>query len=399
MANNKLSYSRRQELLLTGFAVFFWLATAISAYQTVWLQEEGFSSAQLGVINAVASGVGILVITLAGIISDRVGSLVKTLIVCLIIGFGAYSLIPFLPCHEMSFVVFVLVLSTMSLFRNPMTSLAENLLVRNCNELSLNYGRIRSSASLAYCLGGLAATGIIAWIGTGGTFWLGGLLGIPAILFAFFIRDPDGIAEHSKADFRRDTAALMQSRPYLVLIFSVFVYDMGHVCRLNFLPYYMQGIGLDPGKYGILLAYTAILEIPSLMVLNRVRKRFDYRQLLIAAVALQLAEVVLMGTVCSTLPGLILITTLYGLGNGLYLAAVLNYIYVLAPTSLRASAQTFYQAFASVAYIIGNLIGGVAFDQMGAKPFYLSLGILYILSAALLVCNKSQKRPYTADQP
>lgn len=399
MAKNKLSYSSRQELLLTGFAVFFWLATAISAYQTVWLQEEGFSSAQLGVINAVASGVGILVITLAGIISDRVGSLVKTLVVCLIIGFGAYSLIPFLPCHEMSFVVFVLVLSAMSLFRNPMTSLAENLLVRNCNELSLNYGRIRSSASLAYCLGGLAATGIIAWVGTGGTFWLGGLLGIPAILFAFFIRDPDGIREHSKANFRRDTAALMQSRPYLVLIFSVFIYDMGHVCRLNFLPYYMQGIGVDPGKYGILLAYTAILEIPSLMVLSRVRKRFDYRQLLIVAVMLQLAEVVLMGTICSSLPGLILITTLYGLGNGLYLAAVLNYIYVLAPTSLRASAQAFYQAFASVAYIIGNLIGGVAFDQMGAKPFYLSLSILYILSVVLLACNKSQKRPYAADQP
>lgn len=394
-----MTYSRRQELLLIGFAVFFWFATAISAYLTVWLQEEGFSSSQLGVINAVASGVGILVITLTGVISDRIGSLVKTLILCLIIGFGAYSLIPFLPCHAMAFTVFVLVLSAMSLFRNPMTSLAENLLVRNCNELSLNYGRIRSSASLAYCLGGLAATGVIAWIGTGGTFWLGGLLGIPAIVFAFFIRDPDGIQDHAEANFRRDTAALVQSRPYLILIFSVFVYQMGHVCRLNFLPYYMQGIGVDPGKYGVLLAYSAILEIPSLMVLSLARKRFDYRQLLIIAVALQLAEVALMGTVCSSLPVLLLITTLYGLGNGLYLAAVLNYVYVLAPTSLRASAQAFYQAFASIACIIGNLIGGVAFERMGAKPFYLSLGILYILSAALLVCNKSQKRPLTAETP
>lgn len=394
-----MTYSRRQEPLLIGFAVFFWFATAISAYLTVWLQEEGFSSSQLGVINAVASGVGILVITLTGVISDRIGSLVKTLILCLIIGFGAYSLIPFLPCHAMAFTVFVLVLSAMSLFRNPMTSLAENLLVRNCNELSLNYGRIRSSASLAYCLGGLAATGVIAWIGTGGTFWLGGLLGIPAIVFAFFIRDPDGIQDHAEANFRRDTAALVQSRPYLILIFSVFVYQMGHVCRLNFLPYYMQGIGVDPGKYGVLLAYSAILEIPSLMVLSLARKRFDYRQLLIIAVALQLAEVALMGTVCSSLPVLLLITTLYGLGNGLYLAAVLNYVYVLAPTSLRASAQAFYQAFASIACIIGNLIGGVAFERMGAKPFYLSLGILYILSAALLVCNKSQKRPLTAETP
>ncbi len=399
MAGNKITYSRRQELLLIGFAVFFWFATAISAYLTVWLQEEGFSSSQLGVINAVASGVGILVITLTGVISDRIGSLVKTLILCLIIGFGAYSLIPFLPCHAMAFTVFVLVLSAMSLFRNPMTSLAENLLVRNCNELSLNYGRIRSSASLAYCLGGLAATGVIAWIGTGGTFWLGGLLGIPAIVFAFFIRDPDGIQDHTEANFRRDTMALIQSRPYLILIFSVFVYQMGHVCRLNFLPYYMQGIGLDPGKYGVLLAYSAILEIPSLMVLSLARKRFDYRQLLIIAVVLQLTEVVLMGTVCSSLPALLLITTLYGLGNGLYLAAVLNYVYVLAPMSLRASAQAFYQAFASIACIIGNLIGGVAFEQMGAKSFYLSLGILYILSATLLVCNKSQERPLTAETP
>ena len=394
-----VSYSRKQELLLIGFALFFWFATAIGAYQTVWLQEEGFSSAQLGIINAVASGIGILVITLTGFVSDRIGSLVKTLILCLILGFGAFALIPLLPARQMTFPLFVLLLSAMTLFRNPMTSLAENLLVRNCNEIPLNYGRIRSGASLAYCVGGLAATALIARMGTGSTFWVSGLLGIPAILFACFIRDPDGVRKEKNADLRQDAGVLLRSRMYLVLVAATFCYQVGHTCRFNFLPYYMRGIGLDPGRYGVLFAYSAVLEIPSLLVLKAARKRFSLHQLLVFSIVLQLLEVALLGSVCSTLPGLILITTLYGLGNGLHVAVVLNYVYTLSPVSLRASSQALYQAAGSIAAILGNLIGGVAFDLIGAKPFYLTIALLYILSTGLLLINRPEKQSKTADLP
>lgn len=395
----KDSYSRRQELLLLGFAVFFWFSTAVGGYQTVWLQEEGITSAQLGVINAVSSGIGILVITLTGFVSDRVGSLVKTMLLCLVLGFGSYALIPLLPSEQLAFPVFVLLLSALTIFRSPMMSLAENLLVRNCNELTLNYGRIRSVASLTYCLGGLAATALIGWLGTGSTFWVSGLLGIPAIALTAFIRDPDGIKEREESNMRQDAGKLLHTRAYLILIASVFFYQIGHTCRFNYLPYYMRGVGLDSGNYGILFSYSAILEIPSLLILSSARKRFSLHQLLIFSLVLQLAEVVLLGTCCSSMVGLILISTLYGLGNGLHVAVVLNYVYTLAPVSLRASAQAFYQAVASVANIFGNLVGGIAFGLLGAKPFYLSLGVLYILSVILLTCNSPRNSSLTAEQP
>ena len=38
------------------------------------------------------------------------------------------------------------------LFRNPVSTFHENLIVRNCNEMRLNYGRIRSIGSILFAV-------------------------------------------------------------------------------------------------------------------------------------------------------------------------------------------------------------------------------------------------------
>lgn len=65
---------RRQTFLLTGIVVFIFVSSAIGAFLTVYLKEEGFSTSQLGVINAASSIAAMLAISFWGIISDWFGS-------------------------------------------------------------------------------------------------------------------------------------------------------------------------------------------------------------------------------------------------------------------------------------------------------------------------------------
>ena len=48
----RLPNGGRQALILTGANSLFWLAWSFSSYQTVYLQEVGFSASQLGLLNA-----------------------------------------------------------------------------------------------------------------------------------------------------------------------------------------------------------------------------------------------------------------------------------------------------------------------------------------------------------
>ena len=92
----------------------------------------------------------------------------------------------------------------------------------------------------------------------------------------------------------------------------------------------------------------------------------------------------------------LLFCTFFGLGNGLFLGSTLNYVYELAPSHLRASAQAFFTSTASVAGILGNLLGGMVFDAVGAKPFYLIVTGLYMLSAGVFVLSFRHKQPEKA---
>ena len=92
---------------------------------------------------------------------------------------------------------------------------------------------------------------------------------------------------------------------------------------------------------------------------------------------------------------MLLCCTFYGLGNGLLIGSSLNYVYELAPAHLKASAQAFFSAVSSVAGILGNLVGGVVYDAVGAKGFYLLVAGVFLLSFGCVRPDpaEAEKRP------
>ena len=98
------------------------------------------------------------------------------------------------------------------------------------------------------------------------------------------------------------------------------------------------------------------------------------------------------GFFAHSLPTMLLFCTFFGLGNGLFLGSSLNYVYELAPANLKASAQAFFTSVASVAGILGNLLGGVLFDAIGAKPFYLTVSGLYLLSFGVFALSSINRK-------
>ena len=131
---SRLDYRGKQALNQAGLCSMFWFAWAFGCYQTVYLQEIGFSASQLGLLNAISSGVGIVSVSFWGMVSDKLGSLRKVFITLLICASALYALTPLIPTgFAFSPLLLTAFLPAVNFFRGSMSTFSENLLVRNCN--------------------------------------------------------------------------------------------------------------------------------------------------------------------------------------------------------------------------------------------------------------------------
>lgn len=395
-AFSTLSDNGRQALILVGVNGAFWFAWAFGCYQTVYLQSVGFSASTMGLVNAISSAVGIASVTFWGMVSDRTGSLRRVLTMVLAGGALFYAAIPFIPTGlAASHILLLCLVPAVNFFRSSMSPYAENILVRNCNELRLNFGALRSMGSLLFTIGSLIIAAWLPSLGVANTFWVTGLFMIIPILFTQFAREPNARPAQQEGGGRGKNSLalgeLFQNRAYTVFLGFGFLFYIAAACEGNFITYFMESIGVSAQRYGVILAYRALLEIPFLLLMVRLRKRFSLKFMIMGAVVLMAAEGLGFGLFACSLPTMLLFCTFFGLGNGLFLGSSLNYVYELAPAHLKASAQAFFTSVASVAGILGNLLGGVLFDAIGAKPFYLTVSGMYLLSFGVFALSSLHK--------
>lgn len=380
---------RMQAIKITAMGAIFWFGWAVACYQSVYLKNIGFQATDLGVLNAIASAVAIASVSFWGMISDKIGSLKKVLFIVLLFGSALYTLVPLIPNGTSYTAVLIFTaIPLINFFKGSMATMVENMQVRNCNELRLNYGLSRATGSFCFALSGFILAGLLAHgLKVSHTFLLSFFLFIPVIVLVLFVREPRGAAKKEKngkngatPEEKPDIRLLLRNRQYLAFLVFALLFYTAISCSGGFIPYYMTAIDIPSERYGIVLSYRALLEIPFLLLMNRLRQKFDLKYLLMAAVVLMMVESMLLSTFAYSLPSMLLSTTFFGLGNGLFIGSSLNYLYQLAPAGLKATAQAFFAAASAIAGIGGNLLGGMMFDALGAKPFYLLVFFIYFAS-------------------
>lgn len=390
---SRLNASGRQAMILVGVNGFFWFAWAFGCYQAVYLQGVGFSASSMGIVNALSSVVGIASVSFWGMASDRIGSLRKVLITVLAGGSLMYALIPNIPVEfHGSSILLMCYIPAVCFFRSSMSPYAENLLVRNCNELGLNFGMLRGLGSFLFTIGSLIIAAWLPSLGVPNTFRVTGLFMLIPITMTFFAREPAAKTASKKGEKRSmNMGELFKNKAYVAFLGFGFIFYIAVACEGNFLPYYMSSIGVDSKQYGIILALRATMEIPFLLFMVRLRRKFPLRMLVLGAALLMGIECLGLGLLANSLPTMMLFCMFFGLGNGLFIGSSLNYVYELAPAHLKASAQAFFTSMSSVAGILGNLAGGAVFDAIGAKTFYLTVSLLFVLSAGVFLLSFRKK--------
>ena len=362
---------------------FFWFAIAFGGYVVVYLQSIGYNATKVGIVNALTSAVGIFATPFWGMISDKTRSTRRVLLVLLTTSIVLFTLIPASTSHSVFGISLVfLAVPIACFFRNPSISLLENWVVHNSAKRRLNYGAIRGFGSIGYAIVAISISFILPKIGVASTFYLTPIFTIPVIVLIFSVKEEhldagENGAEKKTLSLREmNLPSLFRNFHYVTFLIFAFGLSITMFTSFSFLPYLLSSVGVNSAMVGILTGYRAIIEVPMLLLLKPLRRKFPLYYLLLCAGVIFAIESLLYGYVATSFLQIILIITLGGIANGLQLGSASNFIYAMAPDHLKATAQTVYAAVNSVSGIIGSLLGGVLVDHIGTKGFYSILGVL-----------------------
>jgi PPP family 3-phenylpropionic acid transporter len=166
---------------------------------------------------------------------------------------------------------------------------------------------------------------------------------------------------------------------------------------MAFLPYLVDMVGGDTAQLGLVSGYKALLEVPMLLLMKPLRRRFPLPLAISLAGIFYVVEFFLYSG-AQSLMQILFIQTLHGLGGGLLIGSGTNYVYSLAPKGLNSTAHTLHGAANSIAAIIGNLLGGILIVAIGIRDFYRLAGLVIVCAilffvGTLLFGSKVLKKP------
>lgn len=385
--------SKHPYLFTLSFMEFIGYGTSIAAlgYLTVFLQEVGLDAAQVGMVTAINSVVGMVASPFWGIVSDKMQSMRKTLLICMSVAMVLWF---FVPASSQWFLwgmpVMSILLPVTNFFRAPMSSLVDSWTVRSANEHRLNFNTMRMFGTIGYSATGVFLSWLTAKFGVNWAFYVHTMMLAAAIIVCLMMKNEDRRGAEAKAEqiSLRDMHFGKLFKNYSLVTY--FIYLVLYCIPLNsgdtFLPYLMEEIGITPKLVGIIMAVRSAMEIPILLGFHKFRAKFSLPTLLTFQCACYMM-IYFSLTVIKSKILFILVMCIQGMSSGIEIGCANNYVYALAPDELKSTAVMLGNAMWALSGFLANFVGGYIVQYSGIRTYYIAMGIIGLVTTLFFAAS------------
>lgn len=204
----------------------FLAAMAVGNYQTVYLQSIGFPATDFGLLNAIGLCRRYFRHDVLGHGERPYRQRAQN---CHFNADARLRPFHFCAAHSDGAILLDAVISNLdpiiNFFRVPMSPFVDNLTVRNCAEHRLNYGMVRSSGSLLFAIAGvITVNALIPAAGVPSTFWVMGIVMVPAIVLTYFCFEPQSGKRVKKS--AAGAGVLLKNYAYMTFLIFAFFFQM-----------------------------------------------------------------------------------------------------------------------------------------------------------------------------
>lgn len=368
------SFEVRETLRLPIF--FFMLAGSFAAWQSfynVHLDRIGFSSMQIGALNAIFISTSAVVVPFWGMLADRIGNnriLLLLTAVC--------SLFVFLIGQTLAFHWMVIFIFVISVFHQPGGAVTDGMamgFVRTNPQYT--YGQFRLWGSAGYAIASLVV-GYLARENTQVIFNLAALMFLLLSVSNLITLPSRPVVNRNLVNFR-SFAVFFRNRRLLEFLMIIMMYGLAISPLHQFINLYYKDIGAGNSFIGTVFFIQAAFEVPLFLVGARLARRIGPERVILIAMATSMLRMILYGLITS--PEIaIFLSAFHGITIAFFLIGVVEYVQSHTPFHLRTTGQALIWAFHFGAGVtLGNLVLGYLRDHTGM------LGAMHIHSGIAAV--------------
>lgn len=369
--------------------LYWMLYSLVGSFVSVFLLGRGYSNTEIGTIMAAASITAIIFQPVLADISDKIRKITLITLIQIQIGVMLVLSICLIVLKSRSVflsIAFIALYSWHTIVQPLVNSLCYYL---QRSGYKINFGICRSAGSLLYA----AITAVMGKIVD-----LYGIDTIPytalvlCILIIFCLKatgksykkactagtDCEVKAADKNIKVISMKEFLKNNRLYFVFSTGVIGIFFANSGINTFMIQITESVGGNEADMGMLLGYMAALEIPGLILYDRLREKFSIKTLLGVSCAGFLIKIFIM-YISHSVMMLYVAMTFQLIAFGLYLAAMVDFINSIMDRGEAVRGQAVYTIMVTVGTVLSSLAGGWILDEYSVKMF---LGIATVLTAA-----------------
>lgn len=385
MNQNTAAKNNPSFTLLLMLNTFIYISAALySPFLSTYYAQQGLSSSQIGILRTISSISCVLIQPLWARRSDKTGK-AKHYAALVVLGV-MLSLYTFYIGN--SFWNFFFSSFLLTIFSTSVSPLIDAIVVRNADRLHYNFALIRMGGTVGYAIISLVV-GIYLKKNPSYQF-LFASISYAFLLFLIF-RLPNSenhqpIAEPKPYNFKHlfQLADIFVSKNiYFVLAFA-FIYQLGASFLGSFMGVYVVSLGYSQAQVGMLSCVQAVSEVPVLLLLPKLNKKFNGLHLIaIASVLMGIRLLVASG---GSLTFLILAQAMQGITYMVIHFGAITYISSHVKSGKSSQGQSvLYIVQTGIASIIGQVIGGFTIDTIGIRLSYITVGIFVVITTVIIM--------------
>ena len=357
------------------FAVYF-IAMGMSTFAPKYYGEIGLSDGRIGLISSVMAFVGLFMQPVWGMLADRARYKRTVLTVALALA-GAMCLL--VPTASGGFLTLLAALTLYSTFLLPAVPVGTAISMEYTAAHGHSYGPVRMMGTVGYQVG-ILATGLLLAKSLRGLYPVMGAALLLAAGSALLLPKVQGHQHHRE---RISLTVFLHNRELLTLLVVVFLASIGHQFNLNFFSKHLGDLGIGNTVPGLIATLSVVLEIPFLLVGDRLMKRFSIWRWMTIGLVIGAIRFALLSVLRSPVP--IVLAQSLGIAH-LACFEFFPMVYLGRVTSreLQASSQSVLQMGSfGIARIVGSLVGGLIADVTGIPAVYAMCGGLMLATAVV----------------
>ncbi len=376
------SFQMRSEYKLPIF--YFLVLGAFAGWQSYYnlhLDGIGYSSMQIGILNAVFIFTSALVVPFWGMLADKFGSNRILLLLS-----SVCALMVLLIGETFKFHWMLMLIAVVSVFHQPSGAVVDGMTVRFVRaNPRFSYGQFRLWTSVGYASISLLV-GYLARNGTDIIFKVSAGLFLLLALINLFTLPSKPVTGRNLVTFR-SLGIFFRNRRMLFFLLLIFFLGIAVAPLMQFINLYYNDIGASASFIGWVFFLQAIPEIPAYIIGTRIVKRIGAERMILLSMVISLLRLVFYGLI--SVPEVAIIFSIFHcITIAFFLIGVVDYIQARTPDHLQTTGQALIWAFHYGAGIsVGNLILGYLRDATGmlkAMHIHAILALVVVILTVLL---------------